>query len=57
MQEKIFMKYIKNGKIIMPNGEIVGKVLAFSDKIVDVVDEKDIGRYGLLIGQAFAKQA
>lgn len=40
------MKYIKNGKIIMPDGEITGKTLVFSGKIVDVIDEKDIGRYG-----------
>lgn len=40
------MKYIKNGKIIMPNGEITGKVLVFSGKIVDVIDEDQIGSYG-----------
>ncbi len=40
------MKYIKNGKIIMPDGEITGKVLVFSNKIVDVIDEKRIGSYG-----------
>lgn len=40
------MKYIKNGKIIMPDGEITDKVLVFSNKIVDVIDEEKIGSYG-----------
>lgn len=40
------MKYIKNGKIIMPDGEITGKVLAFSDKIEGIIDEKDIDPNG-----------
>ncbi len=40
------MKYIKNGKIIMPDREISGKVLVFSKRIVDIIDEDDIGIYG-----------
>lgn len=44
--EELFMKYIKNGKIIMPDGEITDKVLVFSNKIVDVIDEEKIGSYG-----------
>ena len=40
------MKYIKNGKIIMPSGEITGKVLVFSGNIVDVINEDQIGSYG-----------
>lgn len=40
------MKYIKNGKIIMPDGEITGKVLAFSHKIEGVIDESEIGCFG-----------
>ena len=41
------MTYVKNGKIIMPDGEITGRVLVFSDRIVDIIDEKDIGSYGI----------
>ena len=40
------MRYIKNGKIIMPDGEINDKVLVFSGKIVDLIDEDKIGVYG-----------
>ena len=40
------MKYVKNGKIIMPDGEIEGKVLAFSDVVMGVVDENEIGCFG-----------
>lgn len=40
------MKYIKNGRIIIPGGEIKGKVLVFSGNIVDIIDEKSIGEYG-----------
>jgi N-acetylglucosamine-6-phosphate deacetylase len=40
------MRYIKNGKIIMPDGEITGKALVFSSKIVDIIDEEQIGSYG-----------
>ena len=40
------MKYIKNGRIVMPDGIIEGKVLVFSGKIVDLIDEENIGSYG-----------
>ena len=40
------MKYIKNGRIIVPDGEIIGKALVFSGKIVDIIEEEDIGSYG-----------
>ena len=40
------MNYIKNGKIIMPNGEIAGKVLAFSEKIEGIIDENEIDPSG-----------
>ena len=40
------MKYIKNGRIILPDGELTGKVLVFSGKIVDLIDENQIGQYG-----------
>ncbi len=40
------MKYIKNGRIILPDGEVTGKALAFSDKIVDIIDETEIGTLG-----------
>ena len=38
------MKYIKNGRIMMPYGEVCGKVLAFSDKIEGIIDESEIGQ-------------
>ena len=44
--EDWFVKYIKNGKIIMPDGEITGKVLVFSREIVDIIDEDQIGSFG-----------
>lgn len=40
------MKYVKNGKIIIPDGEIEGKVLAFSDTVEGVIDESEIGCFG-----------
>lgn len=40
------MRYIKNGKIILPGGEVTDKVLVFSGKIVDLIDEDKIGSYG-----------
>ena len=43
------MKYIKNGKLILPDGEIgisEKKALLFSNKIVGIIDEKDIGSFG-----------
>lgn len=44
--EDRLVKYIKNGKIIMPDGEITGKVLVFSREIVDIIDEEQIGSFG-----------
>ena len=41
------IKYIKNGKIMMPDREITGKVLVFSDRIIGTVEESDIGKYGV----------
>jgi len=43
------MKYIKNGKLILPECEIgisEKKAIVFSNKIVGIIDEKDIGRFG-----------
>lgn len=45
-KEDIVMKYIKNGKIIMPDGEIEGRVLAFSNVIEGVIGENEIGCFG-----------
>lgn len=36
------MKYIKNGRIILPDGEVKNKVLAFNDSIIGVFDETDM---------------
>ena len=41
------MKYITNGKIILPDGEIEGKALVFSNKIEHIIDPSEIGSYGL----------
>lgn len=41
------MKYITNGKIILPDGEIEGKALVFSNKIEHIIDPSEIGCYGL----------
>ena len=40
------MKYIKNGKIILPDSEVSGKVLVFSSEVIDIIDESEIGAYG-----------
>ena len=40
------MKYIKNGKIIMPDREIEGKVLAFSDRIEGIIEENEVDPNG-----------
>lgn len=40
------MKYIKNGRVILPDGELSGKAIAFSDVICDIIDEKDVGCFG-----------
>ena len=40
------MKYVKNGKIILPDGEIFGKVLAFSNRIEGIIEESEIGCFG-----------
>lgn len=36
------MKYVKNGKVILPDGILENVVLAFDDKICGFTDEKDI---------------
>ena len=36
------MKYIKGAKVIMPDGIIEGKALLFDDKIIGLVDERDV---------------
>lgn len=38
----IYMKYIKNGKLILKDKILCGKALAFGDKIVDIIDESQI---------------
>jgi len=43
----VIMKYITNGKIILPDGEIEQKALVFSNKIEHIIDPSEIGSYGL----------
>lgn len=41
------IKCIKNGKIILANEVLEGKVLVFSNKIVDILDEEEFEKQGL----------
>ena len=43
------MKYIKNGKFILPNGILENVVLAFDKKILGFTDQKDIPENSLVI--------
>ena len=43
------MKYIVNGKIILPNGILENKALVYTDKIVDIIDRENVPAQGEII--------